>query len=142
MSYELIMQKLADKQPEVNQEYEKYKKENRRSKSQHKGKKKKQEKGSKQTNNDWDKEIQFSTPLASKRTSKSKPKINDPAPSPVQPKITPSEPPKPKTIEELHKEFKKKRKIKHIETSDDIDQAFKELPKRLRTRITKVIFSL
>jgi hypothetical protein len=43
----------------------------------------------------------------------------------------------PKTIEEMHKEFKKKRKIKHIETSMDIDEEFAQLPKRLRTRVTK-----
>jgi hypothetical protein len=42
-----------------------------------------------------------------------------------------------KTIEEYYKEIKKSRRIKHIETTDDIDVAFSELPKRLRTRITK-----
>lgn len=45
--------------------------------------------------------------------------------------------PKNKTREEIYKEFKKSRRIKHIETSDDIDVAFQDLPKRLRTRITK-----
>lgn len=52
-----------------------------------------------------------------------------------------AEPQKPieekKTIEELHKEFKKQRKVKHIDTFMDIDEEFAELPKRLRTRITK-----
>lgn len=48
-----------------------------------------------------------------------------------------SEPPKKLTREEIYKDFKKKRKIKNVEVSEDIDVAFKELPKRLRTRITK-----
>ena len=36
------------------------------------------------------------------------------------------------TLEEKYKELKKKRKIKHIDVSEDIDVKFKELPKRLR----------
>jgi len=43
---------------------------------------------------------------------------------------------KPKTREEIYKEFKKKRLIKNIEVATDIDEEFKALPKRLRTRIT------
>jgi len=41
------------------------------------------------------------------------------------------------TLEQRYKEAKKKAKIKNIELSEDIDTKFAELPKRLRTRITK-----
>lgn len=129
--------------------YDRYKKTFRRSKSTKKVSKKTKEISQRnksevrieseeesKARNDWDAPLVFDN----KNQKKSK-----------KPKIVKQETQKPETTQEaktsnvtekkslaeIYEEIRKKRKIKHIELSEDIDEKFAQLPKRLRTRITK-----
>jgi hypothetical protein len=93
--------------------------------------------------NEWDQDLDFKAFEKTKEKSvrfkdeKGSKKRSRSQKSKEEKKKAKEESPKLKTTEERYKEFKKKKLLENNYKSYDIDDEFKSIPKRFRTRITK-----